>query len=156
MIDTDNNKVLLLALVRSRPGEAAAAPEERRPNCLLMSTGEHHRCLKFDSAPQINRQPCSTSKCFTVTAQHLLRSSAPNKNGRHPEIDYCQRELLVSAPAWKLFTKATEGSPAPHFAVFWSPAAHFHIVTFGTTGTSLRKASSTLFSWQWPSLSSSP
>ena len=84
MIDTDNNKVLLLALVRSRPGEAAAAPEERRPNCLLMSTGEHHRCLKFDSAPQINRQPCSTSKCFTLTAQHLRRSSAPNKNGRHP------------------------------------------------------------------------
>ena len=84
MIDTDNDKVLLLALVRSRPGEAAAAPEERRPNCLLMSTGEHHRCLKFDSAPQINPQPCSTSKCFTVTAQHLRRSSAPNKNGRHP------------------------------------------------------------------------
>ena len=78
----------------------------------MSSTGccaAHHRWLKFNSNP-----PLCKLLNFKCRPFDYVVSSAPNKNGRHPQIDSCQRELLLSAVS-KLGTKATDaGSPAAH------------------------------------------
>ena len=94
-------------------GLPSADPLPRSTNCLLMSStgccAAHHRWLKFNSNP-----PLCKLLNFKCRPFDYVVSSAPNKNGRHPQIDSCQRELLLSAVS-KLGTKATDaGSPAAH------------------------------------------
>ena len=113
----------------------SADPLPRSTNCLLMSStgccAAHHRWLKFNSNP-----PLCKLLNFKCRPFDYVVSSAPNKNGRHPQIDSCQRELLLSAVS-KLGTKATDaGSPA-HLLLICPKT--FHVLTFVAAGASLCK-----------------